>query len=125
MELVVIEERRLLRFSLLLQLYRDFFTYGYEVCKDLNYSIPNQYRIEVIDALYFLFYRRFIFFNIERDKTVSAYMLGRGIEEAELYLFETSKLVVSNVYRNILIPVCDDEEEIGGAFNDSNYGSFI
>lgn len=124
MELVVIEERRLLRFSLLLQLYRDFFTYGYEVCKDLNYSIPNQYRIEVIDALYFLFYRRFIFFNIERDKTVSAYMLGRGIEEAELYLFETSKLVVSNVYRNVLIPVCD-EEEIGGTFNDSNYGSFI
>lgn len=124
MELVVIEERRLLRFSLLLQLYRDFFTYGYEVCKDLNYSIPNQYRIEVIDALYFLFYRRFIFFNIERDKTVSAYMLGRGIEEAELYLFETSKLVVSNVYRNVLIPVCD-EEEGGGAFNDSNYGSFI
>jgi len=32
MDLLILEERRLLRYSLLFQLYRDFFTYGYEVC---------------------------------------------------------------------------------------------
>ncbi|HAR85577.1 hypothetical protein IO99_11885 [Clostridium sulfidigenes] len=119
MDLLILEERRLLRYSLLFQLYRDFFTYGYEVCNRINYEIPNDCRIEIIAALYFLFYRRWIFFNIARDKTVSAYVLGRGMEEVENYLIETGKLVASNIFEDLLIPVIDKKEKTGGTVNES------
>jgi len=109
MELLIFEERRLLRYRLLFQLYNDFFTYGYEVCSNINYEVPEDCRIEIIAALYFIFYRRWIFFNIERDKTVSAYVLGRGIEEVENYLIETSKFVVSNIFQDLLIPIINKE----------------
>ena len=110
MDILIFEERRLLRYNLLFQLYRDFFTYGYEVCTDINYEIPNDCRIEIIAALYFIYERRWIFFRIQRDKTVSAFVLGRGMEQAEEYLIETSKLVVSNVFKDILIPIINKEE---------------
>ena len=109
MDLLIFEKRRLLRYNLLFQLYRDFFTYGYEVCNKINYVIPNECRIEVIAALYFLFSRRWIFFNIERDKTVSAFVLGAGMVEVENYFIETSKLVVSNIFEDLLIPVINEE----------------
>ena len=124
MDLLIFEKRRLLRYNLLFQLYRDFFTYGYEVCTDIKYEIPSDCRIEIIAALYFIYERRWIFFRIQRDKTVSAYILGRGMEIAENYLIETEKLVVSNIFDDLLIPVID-EEESGGSFNDDNNGSFI
>ena len=124
MDLLIFEKRRLLRYNLLLQLYRDFFTYGYEVCTDIKYEIPSDCRIEIIAALYFIYERRWIFFRIQRDKTVSAYILGRGMEIAENYLIETEKLVVSNIFDDLLIPVID-EEESGGSFNDDSNGSFI
>ena len=109
MDLLIFEKRRLLRYSLLFQLYRDFFTYGYEVCRNINYEIPNDSRIEIIGALYFIFYKRWIFFNIENNKTVSAFVLGRGIEKVENYFTESGKLVVSNVFDNLLIPVINRE----------------
>ncbi|MEG0641176.1 MAG: hypothetical protein RR515_01140 [Clostridium sp.] len=105
MDLLVFEKRRLLRYNLLFQLYRDFFTYGYEVCNKIDYEVPNECRIEVIAALYFIFYRRWIFFNIRRDKTVSVYILGRGIEEVENYFIETGKFLASNVFEELLIPI--------------------
>ncbi|MBU3161501.1 hypothetical protein KPL37_17480 [Clostridium frigoris] len=49
------------------------------------------------------------FFNIERDKTVSAFVLGRGIEEVENYFTETGKFVLSNVFEDLLIPVINRE----------------
>ena len=110
MDLLILEERRLLRYNLLFQLYNDFFTYGYEVCSNIDYEIPSDCRIEVIAALYFIFYKRWIFFNIERDKTVSAFVLGRGIEEVENYFIETGKFVISNVFEDLLIPVINKEE---------------
>ena len=109
MELLIFEERRLLRYNLLFQLYNDFFTYGYEVCSNINYEIPNGCRVEIIAALFYISFRRWIFFNIERDKTVSAYVLGRGIEEVENYLIETSKFVVSNIFQDLLIPIRNQE----------------
>ena len=109
MDLLIFEKRRLLRYSLLFQLYNDFFTYGYEVCSNINYEVPNESRIEVIAALFYISFRRWIFFNIERDKTVSAFVLGRGIEKTENYFIETGKLVASNVFENLLIPVINRE----------------
>lgn len=109
MDLLIFEKRRLLRYNLLFQLYNDFFTYGYEVCSNIDYEIPSDSRIEIIAALYFIFYKRWIFFNIERDKTVSAFVLGRGIEEVENYFTETGKFVLSNVFEDLLIPVINRE----------------
>jgi len=109
MDLLIFEKRRLLRYNLLFQLYKDFFTYGYEVCSNINYEVPSDCRIEIIAALYYLSFRRWIFFNIERDKTVSAFVLGAGMVEAENYFIETSKLVVSNIFEDLLIPVINEE----------------
>ncbi|GCD12662.1 hypothetical protein LGL55_09330 [Clostridium tagluense] len=125
MDLLIFEKRRLLRYNLLFQLYRDFFTYGYEVCSNIDYEIPNDCRIEIIAALYFIYYRRWIFFNIERDKTVSAYVLGRGMEEVENYLIETGKFAVSNIFEDLLIPVINKEEKSGGTVNADYNGAFI
>ncbi|MCB2290811.1 hypothetical protein LGK97_13780 [Clostridium sp. CS001] len=109
MDLLIFEKRRLLRYSLLFQLYRDFFTYGYEVCSNINYEIPNDSRIEIVAALYLIFYKRWIFFNIEKDKTVSAFILGRGIEKVENYFIDTGKFLASNVFEDLLIPVINKE----------------
>jgi hypothetical protein len=125
MDLLILEERRLLRYNLLFQLYNDFFTYGYEVCIKIDYEIPNDCRIEIIAALYYLSFRRWIFFNIEKDKTVSAFVLGAGMVEVENYLIETSKFVVSNIFNNLLIPVINKEEKSGGTINVDYNGSFI
>ena len=125
MDLLIFEERRLLRYNLLFQLYRDFFTYGYEVCIKIDYEIPNDCRIEIIAALYYLSFRRWIFFNIERDKTVSAYVLGAGMDETEDYFIETSKFVVSKIFGDLLIPVINKEEMSGGTINADYNGSFI
>lgn len=125
MDLLIFEKRRLLRYNLLFQLYRDFFTYGYEVCNKINYEIPNECRIEVIAALYVIFYKRWIFFNIERDKTVSAYVLGRGIKEVENYFVDTGKFVASNIFEDLLIPVINKKEKSGGTVNESYDGAFI
>lgn len=110
MNLVDIEKRKALRYALLLQLYDDFFCYGYEVCIKIDYIVPDYCRIEIIAALYFLFYLRWIFFNIEKDNTVSAYILGRGIEEVEDNVIEVDKFLLSNVYGNLLIPVKKESE---------------
>jgi len=125
MDLLIFEKRKLLRYNLLFQLYRDLFTYGYEVCIKIDYEIPDDFRIEIIAALYYLSFRRWIFFNIEKDKTVSAYVLGAGIDEAEDYFIETSKLVVSKVFTDLLMPVTRKEKKSGGAINADYYGSFI
>lgn len=109
MDLLIFEKRRLLRYSLLFQLYRDFFTYGYEVCSNINYEVPKDSRIEIIAALYVMSYKRWIFFNIQNDKTVSAFVLGRGILKVENYFIESGKLVVSNVFEDLLIPVINRE----------------
>ncbi|MBU3161502.1 hypothetical protein KPL37_17485 [Clostridium frigoris] len=61
MDLLIFEKRRLLRYTVLFQLYRDFFTYGYEVCSNIDYEIPSGSRVEIIAALYFIFYKRWIF----------------------------------------------------------------
>lgn len=120
MDLLTLEKRRLLRYSLLFQLYRDFFTYGYEVCVNIDYIVPVDCRIEIIAALYFLNFQRWIFFNIEKDKTVSAYILGRGIEEVEDYLTDAGQLVISALFENILIPITENNEVTGGVVNGSN-----
>lgn len=125
MDLLIFEKRRLLRYNLLFQLYRDLFTYGYEVCIKIDYEVPDDCRIEIIAALYYLSFRRWIFFNIERDKTVSAYVLGAGIDETEDYFIETSKFVVSKIFGDLLIPVINKEEMSGGTINVDYYGSFI
>ena len=125
MELLIFEERRLLRYNLLFQLYNDFFTYGYEVCSNINYEIPSGCRVEIIAALFYISFRRWIFFNIERDKTVSAFVLGAGMVEVENYLIETGKFVVSNVFDDLLIPVINEDGISGGSANVSYDGSFI
>jgi len=125
MDLLIFEKRRLLRYNLLFQLYRDLFTYGYEVCIKIDYEIPKDCRIEIIAALYYLSFRRWIFFNIEKDKTVSAYILGAGMDETEDYFIETSKFVVSKIFGDLLIPVINNEEMSGGTVNADYYGSFI
>lgn len=117
MDLITLEKRRLLRYSLLFQLYRDFFTYGYEVCVSIDYVVPEDCRIEIIAALFFLNYQRWIFFNIEKDKTVSAYILGRGIEEIEDYLIDTGQLVISTLFDGLLIPVNENKKESGDVTN--------
>ncbi|WP_032122383.1 hypothetical protein [Clostridium amazonitimonense] len=109
--------KKLLRYGLLMQLYDDFFTYGYETCIDINYKVPKDCRIEVIAALYYINFRRWIFFNIEKDQTVSAYILGNGIDEIENAIQESGELVLSNVYRNVLIPV---KENIDGGDKDGS-----
>lgn len=114
MDLLILEKRRLLRYNLLFQLYRDFFTYGYEVCISIDYIVPAACRIEIIAALYYLYYRKWIFFNIEKDKTVSAYILGLGMEEVEDYLTQTGQLVVSNIFDDLLIPNIQTQDS-GGA----------
>ncbi len=110
MNLVIIERRRALRYALLLQLYNDFFCYGYEVCIKIDYIVPDDCRIEIIAALYFLFYLRWIFFNIEKDNTVSAYILGRGIEEVEANIVDVEKFLLSNAYGQLLIPIRKEEQ---------------
>lgn len=125
MDLLIFEKRRLLRYNLLFQLYMDFFIYGYEVCINIDYEVPNDIRIEIIAALYYLSFRRWIFFNIEKDKTVSAYVLGAGMDEAENFFIETSKFVVSQIFGNLLIPIIVKKEESGGAINADYDGSFI
>lgn len=104
MELIAVEKRRILRYSLLFQLYRDFFTYGYEICIKIDYIVPDDCRIEVIAALYYLLGRRWIFFNIERDGTVSAYITANGIDEAEDFIVQSGQLIVSNIFGDLLIP---------------------
>lgn len=98
-------EKRLLRNGLLIQLYNDFFTYGYEECTCTNYKVPDECRIDVIAALYYIYGRRWIFFNIEKDKTVSAYILVNGIDKIEDSVEESGKLLLSNLYGDVLIPV--------------------
>jgi len=52
MDLLIFEKRRLLRYNLLFQLYRDFFTYGYEVCSNIDYDLYSaQY---ITKALYLI-----------------------------------------------------------------------
>ncbi|SUY46060.1 Uncharacterised protein [Clostridium putrefaciens] len=109
--------KKLLRYGLLIQLYDDFFTYGYESCVDINYRIPRDCRIDVIAALYYINFRRWIFFNIEKDKTVSVYILGNGIDEIERSLQESGELLLSNIYKDVLIPV---EEDRKGGDGDGN-----
>jgi len=65
---------------------------------------------EIIAALFYISFRRWIFFNIERDKTVSAFVLGAGMVEVENYLIETGKFVVSNVFQNLLKPVINKND---------------
>ena len=125
MDLLIFEKRKLLRYNLLFQLYRDLFTYGYEVCIKIDYEVPNDCRIEIIAALYYLSFKRWIFFNIEKDKTVSAYILGAGMDETEDYFIETSKFVVSKIFGDLLIPDIKKEEKSGGTINVDYYGSFI
>lgn len=108
MELINVENRRILRYSLLFQLYNDFFTYGYEVCVKINYIVPDQCRIEVIAALYYLLGRRWIFFNIERDGTVTAYITVQGIDEVEYSIIQSGQLIVSNFFGELLIPVVNN-----------------
>jgi len=105
MDLIAVEKRRILRYSLLFQLYNDFFTYGYEVCVKIDYIVPDQCRIEVIAALYYLLGRRWIFFNIEKDGTVTAYITVQGIDEVEDYIIQSGQLIVSNFFGELLIPV--------------------
>jgi hypothetical protein len=105
MNLIVVEKRRILRYSLLFQLYRDFFTYGYEICIKIDYIVPDDLRIEVIAALYYLLGRRWIFFNIEKDGTVSAYITVQGIDEAEDYIVQSGQLVVATLLGDLLIPI--------------------
>lgn len=116
MDLLILEKRRLLRYNILFQLYSDFFIYGYEVCISIDYEVPNDCRIEIIAALYYLYYRKWIFFNIEKDKTVSAYILGLGMDEVEDYLTQAGQLVVSNIFDNLLIPVIQNKDS-GGEVN--------
>lgn len=104
--------RNLLRNSLLVQLYNDFFTYGYEFCVSIDYNVPECNRIEIIAALYYLFERRWIFFNIEQDKTVSAYIRGSGIDIVEDLLSEGGDLFLSQLYGNLLKRV--SEPQVGG-----------
>ncbi|WP_017416290.1 hypothetical protein [Clostridium tunisiense] len=118
MNLLILEERRLLRYSLLFQLYRDFFTYGYEVCISIDYLVPEDCRKEIIAALYYIYYRKWIFFNIEKDKTVSAYILGLGMEEVEDYLTQAGQLVISSLSDNLLKPVVKNNEVNGGVANE-------
>jgi hypothetical protein len=105
MDLIAVEKRRILRFSLLFQLYNDFFTYGYEVSSKINYIVPDQCRIEVIAALYYILGRRWIFFNIERDGNVTAYITVQGIDEVEDFIVQSGQLIVSNFFGELLIPV--------------------
>lgn len=104
--------RNLLRYSLLVQLYNDFFTYGYEFCISIDYKVPEDNRIEIIAALYYIYYKKWIFFNIEKDKTVSAYILGSGIEEVEELLCEGGELFLSQLYGKLIEPV--SEPSVGG-----------
>ncbi|MBZ9685580.1 hypothetical protein G9F72_004340 [Clostridium estertheticum] len=69
------------------------------------------YILKMLGTLYTIciFYKRWIFFNIEKDKTVSAFVLGQGIEKVENYFIETGKFVVSNVFEDLLIPVINRE----------------
>jgi len=102
--------RNLLRYSLLVQLYNDFFTYGYEFCSTVDYCVPESNRIEIIAALYYIFERRWIFFNIERDKTVSAYIRGSGIDIVEDLINEGGELFLSQLAGELIIHVTEPKE---------------
>ncbi len=41
------------------------------------------------------------------------------MEEVENYLIETGKLVASNIFEDLLIPVIDKKEKTGGTVNES------